>query len=136
MNAHTDNTDRHELLRQVEASRDLHARLIGIAQGQADDADREWFTDQGFGLDDGDDIAESAATALDEDVLESYGRWEGSTRGSADFKGCVVVTCIGGPHVELDTEHGQWVGYWAGETVKVSASDEVTAWHEANYVDM
>jgi hypothetical protein len=112
-----------ELVRHVESARDLYERMITIASGRGDEADRAWLADEtGQDIDPSDEIAR---TWIDENVLELVGTWEGQSRDEADYKGCRVVVCTGGPHVELRTAARGWCGYWGSETVTRSASSDV-----------
>lgn len=130
--------DYDDLVRQVEAQRDHYETLVRIATGcYPDDADRtewEWLADA-YGAEDlaeagGDELAEFAQERLNEDVLSIQGIWKGTSREDADYVGCEVAVCVGGPHVELDTVRLQWVGHWGGDKVYRSAGAGVCAYFD------
>jgi hypothetical protein len=135
-------TDTADMLRAaVRNTADEHDRLVALANGDGPDEDDVlWLRDQlGFDVDpqdyDSEDIREEAREYLDNDVLEIYGVWHGRTRDSSDLRGVVVVTGTGGPHIELDTAKGQWIGYWGGDTAYASASREVIDYWEQTIED-
>jgi hypothetical protein len=122
-----ENTD--DLREQVNAQVDFYETLLDIARGNylADDHDGlfafQWLENAGYDVENyGGDLVDCAADALAESVLELVGVWGGPSKDEAEYKGCRVVVCTGGPHVELDTIAGQWVGYWAGAKVTAYAN--------------
>lgn len=139
---------REALLRQVEAQLDDMERMVGYAQGnELDIDDLPMLRDLGFEsdcdidpddpdadcmADHGDGLQDFAMEQIDESVLESYGVYHGRP-DDLRYQGCVVVVCIGGPHVELQTETRTWVGYWGGEKVTLSASRDVCDYFDAMF---
>ena len=129
---------RTELLRQVEAQRDDMERMVRIATGNADDeieGDWEWLRDNGADIPeqaDDDEMIEAGQNMIDESLLESYGVYHGRP-DDLRYQGCVVVVHLGGPHVELQTETRTWHGYWAGNTVVLSASRDVCEYFDAMF---
>lgn len=134
----SNNAEYESLVRQVEAQRDHYETLVRIATGGADvnvDGDDYRFLvalgwagvateedDQEYDID---DAAEFAQERLSEDVLSIEGIWKGASKDAAEYVGCEVVVCTGGPHVELDTASGYWIGYWGGQKCHRAAKRDV-----------
>jgi hypothetical protein len=130
--------EQFQLAEQIAAQRDYYETLLSIAQGSylAEDHDDklafEWLEANGYDVDNySGELVDCAADALAEGVLELVGQWEGASKDEAEYKGCRVVVCVGGPHVELDTARSRWIGYWGGHTVSLGADPETVAYFDS-----
>lgn len=122
-----------QLAASVDAARDLVDALDDI--DQLDDIDdltdeaRGVLSDHGIEEIDDRDPAELFDDLIENAALEIYGNARLDHHG-IDLSGIVVVTGIGGPHVEFEVSHTGGVeirGYWG--------SDRVTRWTRAAFGD-
>lgn len=149
-----------DLVRQVEGKRDDVERLFGLLETDPDEYtldDYTFLVEQGAGLPDLLEQDPDDETPADEfDPLEdARGEMNDATyvllgdeplevvqhgtrtrvEDGWELHHVVVLYCVGGPHVELNTGTRQWVGYWGGDKVYRGASDELCAWWEDAFTE-